>query len=54
VLVHVSISIDGVVFDLPLSGPDSLSYAFYATSVGAGPGVDPRTVQAFIPRRFVF
>ncbi len=52
--VHVSISINGVAAELPLDGPDFLSYAFPARSIGAGPGVDPGTIQAYFPRRFVF
>lgn len=53
-LPHVEISIDGLDTDVPFDGSDSLSHAFWAASIGPGPGVDPATLRAYVPLRFVF
>jgi hypothetical protein len=53
-LPHVEVSIDGLDTDVPFDGSDFLTHAFYAGSVSPGPGVDPATLRAYVPRRFEF
>lgn len=53
-LPHVEVSIDGLDTDVPFDGSDFLSHAFGATTIGPGPGIDPSTLRAYVPLRFVF